>query len=248
MLLIVHSFDTIMSPSWRHYMGIHFKKDNWFLDYRANGRRIREKVGPSKKLAENALSKRKVQIAENKFFDIKPEGRIKFQEFADTYLKNHAQPNKKSWESTDRCILKNLVAFFGEIHLNEITPLIVERYKVERRKNVSPATVNRALSCLRCMFNKAIQWDKAKENPVKKVKFFKEDNIRLRFLENEEIDRLMLQCSPRLQAAVTVALNTGMRKGEIANLKWRDIDFQRNVTTLFGNEEWTKAIMNTALL
>lgn len=34
-------------------MGLVRKGDNWFIDYRANGRRIREKIGPSKKLAES---------------------------------------------------------------------------------------------------------------------------------------------------------------------------------------------------
>ncbi len=48
-----------------------FKKgDNWYIDYYALNRRKREKIGPSKKLAEDVLHKRKIEIAENKYLDI----------------------------------------------------------------------------------------------------------------------------------------------------------------------------------
>lgn len=43
------------------------KGNDWYIDYRVSGRRKREKVGPSKKIAELALQKRKVEIAEGKF-------------------------------------------------------------------------------------------------------------------------------------------------------------------------------------
>ena len=52
-------------------MSIYLKESNWYIDYYANGRRKREMIGPSKKLAQEVLRKRKVEIAENKFLDIK---------------------------------------------------------------------------------------------------------------------------------------------------------------------------------
>ena len=54
----------------------------WYIDYYFLGRRKREKVGPSKKLAEKAMAKREVQIAEGRFFDIKARSRMKFKERA----------------------------------------------------------------------------------------------------------------------------------------------------------------------
>ena len=55
------------------------------MPYRVNGRRKREKIGESKKLAENVLRKRKREIAEGKFLDVKKEQRIKFKDFVDEY-------------------------------------------------------------------------------------------------------------------------------------------------------------------
>ena len=99
-------------------------------------------------------------------------------------------------------------------------------------KEVRPATVNRALAVLKSMFNKAIAWGKADSNPFKAVKLFKENNQRLRFLEREEIPKLLVNCCSHLKPIVILALNTGMRKGEILGLKWHDIDFKRDTIHL----------------
>lgn len=213
-------------------MAIYQKDGNWFIDYYANGRRKREKVGTSKALAETVLRKRKVEIAENKYLDIKREHKIKFEELAQMYMELHSRPNKRSSHS-DEDLIKTLSKHFGGLCLYEITPILVEKFKAERAKEVSPATVNRALACLKCMFNKAIEWGKANDNPVKKVKLFKENNKRLRYLEKEEIAKLLAKCRGHLKPIVITALNTGMRKGEILGLKWHDVDFRRNIIYLY---------------
>ncbi len=61
-------------------MGVFTKNGNFWIDYYAGGRRKREKVGPSKTLAEMALKKRQIEVAENKFLDVKKEPKVKFKE------------------------------------------------------------------------------------------------------------------------------------------------------------------------
>jgi len=90
------------------------------------------------------------------------------------------------------------------------------------------------------MFNKAIAWGYAKDNPIRNVKFLREDNARLRFLEEGEIVKLISCCSSKLKAVVSVALSTGMRKGEIANLKWRDVNFEKGFLTLVRTKNGEK--------
>ena len=54
----------------------------------------------------------------------------------------------------------------------------------------------------------------------------KESNKRLRYLEKDEIDRLLAECPKHLRNVVECAINTGMRRGEILKLKWTDVDLK----------------------
>jgi len=226
--------------------GWYKKGENYYIDYYANGRRKREKIGPSKTLALNVLRKRKVEIAEGKFLDIKKEEKTRFKDFANLYIENHLKVNNRSWRNADWAYLnpanpKSLVSFFGDKYLYEITPLMIEQYKRERRQTVSPATVNRTLNVLSSMFNRAIDWDKAKENPMRKVKRYRLDNQRLRYFDKAEIQALLDASSPKLKAIITLALNTGMRRGEIENLKWQDIDLQKNLICILAQKNGEKS-------
>lgn len=220
-------------------MGTIFKKrDKWWINYTHEGRRIRIPIGSSKELAEKVLHKKLTEIAENKYLDIQREVRIKFKDFTQEYIELHAK-HRRSWISGFRNSLRKLEVAFGEKFLHEITPLMIERYKAERKsqptyKGTLPAgaTVNRELACLKSIFTKAVDWGKAKENPVRKVKFFKENNQRTRFLIEEELSRLMVCSSPRLQAVIAIAVNTGMRKSELQNLRWEDINYETGIITL----------------
>jgi len=140
-------------------------KKDWYITYNEpNGRRVRKRVGPSKKLAEAALKKIEVAMAEGKYLEVKSESRIKFVDFADEYYRVYCVGLKSCSKSHD-VHLKILRKLFAGKHLDEINPLDIEKFKTERRKNVSPATVNRTLACLKSLFNKAIAWDKFDGTP-----------------------------------------------------------------------------------
>ena len=206
-------------------MAIFKRGDNYWIDFYFEGRRKRKMVGPNLRLAELALQKQKVTIAEGKFLDIKREVRILFDEIAQDFP-NYSKNNKRSYIRDVQLINRLFESFKGK-YLKEITPLLIETYKGKRlNEGMAPATVNRETACGKAIFNWAIKSEKTTENPFKKVKFLKEDNWILRSLNVEEIARLLNACPPQLRAVVITALNTGMRKGEILNLKWKDIKLE----------------------
>src|ERR1700676_588160 len=107
--------------------GLFFTNGNWNIDYRTpHGRRRREKIGTSKEMAKNVLRKRKLEMAEGKFLDVKKKEQIKFEDFSQDYLNIHSKQHKKSWK-TDFHIIKNLERFFKGKFLYEITAQDVER-------------------------------------------------------------------------------------------------------------------------
>jgi integrase len=136
----------------------------------------------------------------------------------------------------DKCSLKHLSITFDGKMLSEINPLLIEKYKKARKEEgAEPATINRELGCLRHMFNMAIAWGKAQNYPFgfgkNKVKFLKEPNGKDRILSEDEETRLLEAVrlttkSQHLEPIIITALNTGMRKGEILNLKWLNVDFK----------------------
>ncbi len=63
------------------------------------------------------------------------------------------------------------------------------------KRMLSPATVNRELACLKTMFNKAVDWGMGESNPAVKVKLLREPKGRLRYLTEEEAERLVECCA-----------------------------------------------------
>lgn len=87
----------------------------------------------------------------------------------------------------------------------------------------------RYLASLSHAFTIALKdWEWIQENPVMKISKPKISNGRTRFLNEDEKERLLQACqeskSKGLYPIVIMALSTGMRRGEIMNLKWEDVN------------------------
>ena len=107
-----------------------------------------------------------------------------------------------------------------------------EDYLKRIQTPIQPATLNRELSLLKHVYTKAIEWGKCKENPAKKVKKLKGEVKRVRFLMPDEVQKLVSNCVDHLKPIVTVAVHTGMRKGELFGLKWEQVNFEQGIITL----------------
>jgi len=213
-------------------MGVYKKGKNWYIDYYVKGRRKRRKIGPSKKLAQQVLQDVRLKIAKGEYLGVYDEKKILFEEFGQQYLAYSKANKAKSTQQRDRFSVAQLTAVFKERYLFEITPRMIEKYKATRLEKVAPATVNRELACLKHMFTKAIEWGYLKTNPVKMVKLLKEPPGRLRYLNPDEAKALLEACQGYLRSIVVTALNTGMRKGEILALRWKDVDLRNRKVTV----------------
>jgi integrase len=206
------------------------KGSTWCIDFTYKGRRTVKAVGPDQKMAKLAAKKIEMQIFEGKFFPESRRCKVRFRDFAEEYMEKHSRRTKRSWPRDEQS-LKRLLPCFGDVFLSDITPRMIENYRIKREKDgVKPATINREHALLKNMFTKAINWEIVRDNPAKKVPMGKEEP-RIRFLSKEEISHLLDAAesdrAPYLMPILVLALNTGMRKGEILNLRWVDVDFER---------------------
>lgn len=196
--------------------------NKYYLDYYVQGRRIRMSFGDNKQKALDELAMRRAEVLQGRSH-LPPGMDVTFGAFAGEYMEKYSRGRKRSW-LRDETSLKKLIPAFGGFLLREIKPFLIEGYILKRRKTVRPATINRERSLLSNIFTKAIDEGKAAFNPVGKVKRLQEETPPMRLLTLEEIARLLAGCTPYFRPIVLTALHTGMRRGEILDLKWEQVD------------------------
>lgn len=132
--------------------------------------------------------------------------------------------------------------YFGDQPLHTIDAYQVDAALHQLAKTRSGSTVNRYKSHLSAIFIFAIRDPQLKRyeltNPVvaASVSRFKENPAKDRFLSPDEQVRLLQAAKearwPKLYVLILMALTTGARKGELLNLRWKDIDAQNRLAFL----------------
>jgi len=124
--------------------------------------------------------------------------------------------------------LKTLQRHLGDQRVSMLSPALICKYRDTRLKVVSPASLKRELVVLSSVLNTAIkEWGvNLQQNPVSMVSLPKVSRGRDRRLEMGEEEKL-LSVSGELKRIIIIALETGMRRGEILNMKRSHIDFVR---------------------
>lgn len=219
-------------------MRIYKRGNSYILDSSSGGVRTRKSLGPSKEAAEQTLAEMKAGDRPAPALPATPDpakadksGMI-FDKLCDAYLEHSQATKVPQSHRRDRVSVKNLLRAFKGKPIKKILPYEMEQYMSQRRKMVKPATVNRELSCIKHMLNKAVNWRFLKYNALDVVKKFKEPPGRVRWLTTEEANHLIANCRDYLKPIVITALNTGMRKGELLRLEWNDVDLANRLITV----------------
>jgi integrase len=209
----------------------------WIAYAGLDGKIIRESSKSDKfKDAEALLGKQRQSIREGKKPETKRIGNHTFNDLVTDYLK---WAERQRGYAQKELVVSQLKERFGPIPLRRFDTRLVEAYQSERLQSGKrelktgemagnkPATINRHVATLKHMFTKAVEWDMVEEEILKRVrraKMLEENNRRLRYLSKDECQALINACDPHLKPIVIMALNTGMRRGEILSLKWDNVD------------------------
>lgn len=161
-----------------------------------------------------------------------------FQEMVHRYIEN-VLPLKPKVYKNQKMQLEWWADSLGYHLLSDVTPAMIAECRdrllagiTYRGTTRSPATVVRYLAAISHVFTVAVnEWGWTEYNPVSKVKRPKEPRGRVRFLDEDERIKFLDACTesvnPFLYVIVVLAITTGMRKGNIMWLKWKDVDLAR---------------------
>lgn len=133
--------------------------------------------------------------------------------------------HKKS-HTKDLGYLKWLDKHFGDHGLCDITRDRIDRItQLRKADGVSNATVNRMLAVLRSILRRAAyEWEWIERAP--RVRLLPEPKLRVRYLTQEQAVALLRELPPHVAAMMRFALLTGLRRGNVSDLQWSQIDLE----------------------
>ena len=214
-------------------------RKTFFLDVLVEKRHDMFKLGiwPDLNVAQvrEKAKKMRADLAMGKNPKAEKKAGVTLGELFSVYMERHGSAKKSS--GNDRHSFGKYLKPWANYRLVDITRAKVEALHRNIGKE-TPVQANRVLALLSTMFSKAIIWGYLKtDNPCRGVKKFKEIS-RDRFLSGEELARffeaLDLTENPAFKDFILLSLFTGARKSNVLSMRWRDIDFERNVWKIPG--------------
>lgn len=195
------------------------RKQKWFSGYK------------TKKAAEKAMSERISEIENNNF--IVPE-KTKLKTFLQLWLDSHViNLSPTTYNGYKGIIELHLVPTLGEIELQKLQPLHIQKYYNEKSKALKAKTLLQHHRVLRKALDYAWKMQLISKNPADMVEAPRAQKYTSAVLEPKEVKQLLNAVhNTKFEVPVNLALALGLRLGEILGLRWSDIDFENGVINI----------------
>lgn len=192
-----------------------------------------DRITDAKKWAQHTES----AIREGRHFKTTEAKKHTFGDMVDRYIKD-TLPTKPKSQNKQTMQLNWWKEQLGDYLLADVTTALIVQCRddllssnTRRGTQRSPATVVRYMSALSHAYTIATnEWQWLEDSPMRKVKKPKESRGRVRFLDDNERECLLLACKDStnecLYLCVVLAISTGMRQMELMNLTWPDVDLK----------------------
>lgn len=227
-----------------------------------NGKRKQYALVENKAASQRMLAEIKADQKE-----LSKYGDVTWGSFKDKFFA-WGQANKKAQTvSRDKISIEYLEEFTHITALSDITPALLEDFQtwlINRTEKIKPKGkkkharsrgvlgphgVNRTIGSIKAMMRKAEDWDMIGQQKWRTVKKIKTPKGRIKFFSPEEVSILIehtkmlglerpINKRPPWLTITLLGARAGLRRAEIHNLTWDDIDFRRDILSVTPKKDW----------
>lgn len=162
-------------------------------------------------------------------FDLRPE-KLTVADYLDRWLRDYALHNvaRSTYHRYHSIVERHLKPQLGALKLVDLRPAHIQAaYSEYLSEGLAPRTVLQHHHILREALQQAVRWQLAYRNPADAVTPPRPERHEIRALDPHEAARLLAAATGTpVEALITVALETGMRQGELLALTWSDLDLR----------------------
>jgi len=227
-------------------------KDTWSLVVPTGLAKPKQKwftVRGTKKAAEAELSRLLNEVSTGGFVAA-PNMRV--DAYLDRWLADYAKPNvaAKTYERYQEIVDGNIKPALGSIQLSKLKPMAIQSFysdslasgRKDRKGGLSPRSVLHFHRVLHKAMAQAVKWQLLSRNPVDAVEAPRPERREMRALDPKETAELLRKLEgTNLRVPVLVLASTGLRRGELLALKWKEVDLDRATLVVSSALEETKA-------
>ena len=211
------------------------ENNNWYyvFDYPnpITGKRKQQKKRgfKTKKDAQAALTKALNQLNEGTYVE---PSKMTLNEFLDIWIESKKLTVKVNTQQKYHYILQNHIRpFLGQMRVASIKPLhISQLYSELHEKGRSNATMQSVHTVLVNIFNEAVKLQVVTQNVVVAISKPQHKPQEMNIWNQEEVQKFLeVATDTPYELVYVLAINTGMRQGELLGLLWDDVDFEKKV-------------------
>ena len=178
-----------------------------------------------------------------------PPGRLATGDYLELWLRDYAKPSvaPKTYRGYADIVRRHLAPALGAVPLSRLRPQHIQAYfgkatesgRLDGKGGLSAQSVLHHHRILHAAFRQAIKWQLLSVNPAAAVEPPRPKQKELRVLHLDEVTRLLDAADKtRYGPLIRFALLTGMRKGEICGVRWRDLDLDAEVVRVQQTCQW----------
>lgn len=195
------------------------------------GKRKRKKQRgfKTKRDAEKALALVEAEVYKGTYFETSS---TLFRDHLNDWYRSKKNSISVQTANTYEAYLRNrIIPYLGHVQMSQLTPILLQNYVNElKEEGLASSSIKKVYNIIKGALDYAVNMELLPSNPIKKLQLPKDRKKEMTVWEVPEIKSFEKRASlDRLYPAFYLAITTGMRRGEILGLRWKDVDLEKGM-------------------